>query len=51
VKYADEMGSGGRLYAPKFMKIVSGIQKLIQTYREQGELVSLSYFFRMRKVG
>jgi hypothetical protein len=29
MKYAVEMGSGAMIYIPSFMKIVSGIQKLI----------------------
>jgi hypothetical protein len=29
MKYAVEMGSGAMIYTPSFMKIVSGIQKLI----------------------
>jgi hypothetical protein len=29
MKYAIEMGSGGKIYIPSFIKIGSGIQKLI----------------------
>jgi hypothetical protein len=31
MKYASEMGSGAMIYIPSFMKIGSGIQKLIDT--------------------
>jgi hypothetical protein len=35
MKYAAEMGSGVMTYIPSFMKIGSGIQKLIrETYRK-----------------
>jgi hypothetical protein len=38
MKYAAEMGSGAMIYTPCFIKIGSGIQKLIgsdsQTHRE-----------------
>jgi hypothetical protein len=30
MNYAVEMGSGGMIYIPSFMKIGSGIQKLIE---------------------
>jgi hypothetical protein len=30
MKYAVEMGSGAMIYVPSFIKIVSGIQKLIE---------------------
>jgi hypothetical protein len=30
MKYAVEMGSGAMMYIPSFIKIGSGIQKLIQ---------------------
>jgi hypothetical protein len=30
VKYATEMGSGAMIYIPSFIKIGSGIQKLIE---------------------
>jgi hypothetical protein len=29
MKYAVDMGSGGKIYIPSFIKIGSGIQKLI----------------------
>jgi hypothetical protein len=53
-----EMGSGAVIYVPSFIKIGSGIQKLIgeihrQTYthRQQHDLISLLYLFEIRKVG
>jgi hypothetical protein len=59
MKYVVEMGSGALIYIPSFIKIGSGIQKLFggggdsQTNREQGDLISLLYFFffKLRKVG
>jgi hypothetical protein len=48
MKYADEMGSGTMIYIPSFIKIGSGIQKLIrgdsQTHRKNGNLKSLLFF-------
>jgi hypothetical protein len=32
MKYAVEMGSGAMIYVPRFIKIGSGIQKLIRGY-------------------
>jgi hypothetical protein len=49
------MASGGMMYMPGFIKIGSGVQKLlgggihIHTHRQQGDLISL--FFNIRKVG
>jgi hypothetical protein len=49
MKYAAEMGSGVMIYISSFMKIGSGIQKLIrgdkQTHRWQGDLISLFLIF------
>jgi hypothetical protein len=45
--YAIEMGSGATTYAPSFVKISSGTQKLMRgdtqthTHRQQGDLISL----------
>lgn len=50
MKYVTEMGSGAMIYMPRLIKIGSGVQKLIRTRREEGVLVNLSYFFRIRKV-
>jgi hypothetical protein len=54
VKYGIEIGSGVTIYIPSFIKIGSGIQKLMgrgnsqtrryigtQTYRQHGDPVSL----------
>jgi hypothetical protein len=53
MKYAVEMGSGAMIYIPSFMKIGSGIQKLIrgntQTQRQQGDLISLLFFSKYGK--
>jgi hypothetical protein len=45
--YAVEMGSGAVIYVPSFIKIGSGIQKLMggytDTHRQQRDLMSLLY--------
>jgi hypothetical protein len=46
MKYVDEMDSGALIYIPSFIKISSGIQKLLggihmQAHREQGGLINL----------
>jgi hypothetical protein len=50
MKYAVEMGSGVMIYIPSFIKIGSGIHKLIrgdtQTHRQHGDLLSLLLFFQ-----
>jgi hypothetical protein len=56
MKCAVEMGSGAMIYVPSFINIGSGIQKLIgreytDTHRQQRDLISLLYFFKIRKVG
>jgi hypothetical protein len=47
------MGSGAMIYVPGFIKIGSGVQTLIrgdtQTHRQQRDLISLLYFFKIRK--
>jgi hypothetical protein len=51
------MGSGAVIYVPSFVKIGSGVQKLIRgdtqthTHGQQRDLISLLYFFKTRKVG
>jgi hypothetical protein len=53
------MGSGAVIYVPSFIKIGSGVKKLIggggythtHTHGEQRDLISLLYFFKIRKVG
>jgi hypothetical protein len=48
------MGLGAVIYVPSFIKIGSGIQKLIRgihTHRQQRDLISLLYFFGIRNVG
>jgi hypothetical protein len=53
------MGSGAMIYVPNFIKIGSGIHKLIargihrHTHTQQRDLISLRvlYFFKIRKVG
>jgi hypothetical protein len=51
------MGSGAMIYVRSFIKIGSGIQKLIwegvhrHSHRQQGDIISLLYFFKIRKVG
>jgi hypothetical protein len=49
------MGSGAVIHIPSFIKIGSGVQKLIRgyrdTHRQQCDLISLLYFFKIRRVG
>jgi hypothetical protein len=48
------MGSGAVIYVPSFIKIGSGVQKLIgriHTRGQQRDLISLLYFFKIKKVG
>jgi hypothetical protein len=56
MKYAVEMGSGAMIYILSFIKIGSGIQKLMggrdsQTHRQHGDLISQLLFLLIRKVG
>jgi hypothetical protein len=55
MKYTMEMGSGAVIYIPSFIKIGSGIQKLIrgdiQTHRQHGDRKSQLWFFKIRKAG
>jgi F0F1-type ATP synthase alpha subunit len=60
MKYAVEMGSGAMIYIPSFIKIGSGIQKLIlgnsqtdKRARARSTVISKAYFyvFKIRKVG
>jgi hypothetical protein len=45
------MGSGVVIYVPSFIKTGSSVQKLIggdsQTHREQRDVISLLYFFKI----
>jgi hypothetical protein len=47
------MGSGTTIYAPSFIKIGSGIQKLMGGYAhtQQRDFISLLYFFKTSKLG
>jgi hypothetical protein len=62
MKYAVEMGSDAVIYVPSFIKICSGVQKLIcgihththkqkHTHGQQHDRISLLYFFKVMKVG
>jgi hypothetical protein len=49
MNYAVEMGSGGMLFVPSFIKIGSGVQKLIwegYAHRQEGDLISLLLFLQ-----
>jgi hypothetical protein len=56
MKYDVVMGSGSMIFMPSFIKIGSGIPKLLrggrntQTYKQHGDLLSLLSLFQ-RKVG
>jgi hypothetical protein len=48
------MGSGAVIYVPSFIKIGSGVQKLIRwrdrhTHEQQRDLISLLYFFQNKE--
>jgi hypothetical protein len=50
MKYAVEMGSGALMYIPSFIKIGSGIQKLIggihiQTHELMGEIYEVRHLY------
>jgi hypothetical protein len=52
MKYIIEMGSGAIIYIPSFIKIGSGIQKLIGgggIHRQHGDCLSLLLFFQNKK--
>jgi hypothetical protein len=50
MKYAIEMGSGAMIYISNFIKIGSGIQKLIgETHKQRGDRISLFLFFQNRE--
>jgi hypothetical protein len=46
------MGLGAMIYVPSFIKIGSGIQKLIwvDKHRQQGDLISLLLFFQNKEI-
>jgi hypothetical protein len=59
MKYAIEMASDGMMYIPSFIKISSSIQKFLggrhkqthaYTFTEQGNLIGLFYFFKVRRM-
>jgi hypothetical protein len=55
MKYAAEMGSGVIIYIPSFINTGSGIQKLMgkdsQRHRQNGDLINVFYFLKVRKLG
>jgi hypothetical protein len=53
MKYTVEMGSGAMIYITSFIKIGSGIQKMMwgYTHRQHGDRISLLLIFEIRKVG
>jgi hypothetical protein len=52
MKYTVEMGSGAMIYIPSFIKIGSGIQKLISgIHRQDEDLINLFNFLKIRKAG
>jgi hypothetical protein len=54
IKHAAEIGSGTTIYVPSFVKISSGIQKLIEgdtkTHGQHGDPISLLLFSQTSKV-
>jgi hypothetical protein len=54
MKYAAEIGSGARTYIPSFIKIGSGIQKLIwgiHTHTHTHTQHNYLFLFKIRKIG
>jgi hypothetical protein len=53
MKHAVEMGSSAMVYVPSFIKIGSGIQKLMGggTHRQHGDHISLLLFSQNKKRG
>jgi hypothetical protein len=52
MKHAAEMGSVSMIYIRNFIKIGSGIQKLMHTdTQKHGGLISLLSFLKIRKLG
>jgi hypothetical protein len=54
MKYAVEVGSHAMIYIPSFIKIYTGIQKLlqgiqIQTHRQQCDLISTPLFSQTKE--
>jgi hypothetical protein len=53
MKYAIEMGSGAMIHIPTFIKISSGIQKVIgrdtKTHRQHCDFISLLSFFQNKE--
>jgi hypothetical protein len=55
MKYAIEIGSGAMIYIPSFIKIGSGIQKLmggegyLWTHKQRGDGISLILFFQNKE--
>jgi hypothetical protein len=45
MKYAVEMGSGAMIYIPSFIKIGSGIQKMIRGIHRQHCDLKLTFIF------
>jgi hypothetical protein len=48
MKYADEMGSVAVLYIPSFIKIGSGIQKLMGGIQTDKMVIAKAYFRKGR---
>jgi hypothetical protein len=53
MSYVVEIGPGAMIYIPSFIKIGSGIRKLMGRYtnRQHGDGISLLSFLKIRKVG
>jgi hypothetical protein len=48
IKYAFDMGSGAKIHIPSFIKIESGVHKLMgaeRAHREHGDLMSMLLVF------
>jgi hypothetical protein len=51
MKYAVEVGSGAMVNIPSFMKIDSGMQKLIRGIYRHTDRLEIAYTYVLRRVG
>jgi hypothetical protein len=50
IKYAVQMGSGAVMYMPSLIKTGSDIRRLLwRIHRQQGDLISVHYFFQNKE--
>jgi hypothetical protein len=49
MEFAVEMGLGAMIFIPSYVKIGSGIEKLIGGHRQHGDLISLRLYFQNKE--